>query len=384
MNHPGPLTSHPINQYSALPLPRSRQNIDDSTKNRALKTSHTCSNLPMPATQYNAPSTKPSIARTYINTRALSGRNEENIPPSFSMASITATKQSTSEFATPRLVPKSASPKKEASLRPGILKSRTLNVLSTLTASLSRTSLGQLTGSDSRRTSTSSKGTIRKVKTPYLNSQSASSTSSQTLPSPWVETVSQRQIYKAQSSAYWAGRFMALQDRFQSETLIPENMQMLVDAHAERSLILAPPPSLASSATMSCITPAVKPMHSSTVSSSPSKSQRQLQKPQPKSRTNSITSKISSSNISFVPTQSSSDISTLLINEDVRTRRIFMHLDALCATNEARFSLHNWQQCYARRVGKEHRKQSRPSDTLCLHVFGIFLVNLQNAENDDD
>ncbi|KAI0553217.1 hypothetical protein F4679DRAFT_500474 [Xylaria curta] len=357
MNHPGPLTSHPINRYSALPSPRSRQNMNNSTKNRAFKTSHTCSNLPMPAAQCNAPSPKPSPARTCINTRALSGRNEENIPPSFSMASITATKQSTSEFPTLRLNPKPTSPKKKTKLRPGIPKSRTLNVFSNLTASLSRTSLGQLTGSDSRRTSTSSKGTIRKDKTPYLNPQSASSTSSQALLSPWVETVSQRQIYTAQSSAYWAGRFMALQDRFQSETLIPENMKKLVDAHAERSLIPVAQPSLASSATMSCITPAVKPMHSTTtVSTSPNKSQRHLQKPKPKSRSDTIASKISSSNTSFVPTQTSGDISTMLIDEDVRTRRIFMHLDALCATKEARFSLHNWQQCYAQRVGKEHRE----------------------------
>ncbi|KAI0191999.1 hypothetical protein EV127DRAFT_427076, partial [Xylaria flabelliformis] len=156
---------------------------------------------------------------------------------------------------------------------------------------------------------------------------------------------------------------MALQDRFQSETLIPENMKMLVDAHAERSLIpvmaQAQQPSLASSATMSCITtPVVKPMHSTTTTvlstTSPGKPQR-LQKPKPKSRTGTVASKISSSNNGFVPTQNSNDISTLLIDEDVRTRRIFMHLDALCATKEARFSLHHWQQCYARRMGKENR-----------------------------
>ncbi|KAI0864092.1 hypothetical protein F4860DRAFT_521465 [Xylaria cubensis] len=359
MNHPGPLTSHPINRSSALPSPRFRQNMDSFANDRALKTSHTCSNLPTPIAQCKAPSSIPSTPRTCINTRALSRRNEENIPPSFSMTSITTTKQSTSEFPTPRLIPKPTSPKKKTRLRPPIPKSRTLNVFSNLTASLSRTSLGQLTGSESRRTSTSSKGTIRKdKKIPYLNPQSASSTSSQALLSPWVETVSQRQIHTAQSSAYWAGRFMALQDRFQSETLIPENMKMLVDAHAERSLIpVMAQPSLASSATMSCITtPTVKSMHSTTTvlsTNSPGKPQR-LQKPKPKSRTGTVASKISSSNNGFVPTQTSNDISTLLIDEDVRTRRIFMHLDALCATKEARFSLHNWQQCYARRMGKEN------------------------------
>ncbi|KAI1757984.1 hypothetical protein F4782DRAFT_536673 [Xylaria castorea] len=349
MNHPGPLTSHPINQSSALssPRPRPHKYTDSFTTDRALKTSYTCSNLPMPAAQ----------SRTCINTRALSGHNQENIPPSLSMADITTTKQSTSEYPIPRLVPKPPSPKKKARLRPGIPKSRTFSVISNLTASLSRTSLGQLTGSDSRRTSTSSKGTARKDKTPYINPKSASSTSSQTLRSPWVETASHRQVYTAQSSAYWAGRFMALQDRFQSETLMPENMKILVHAHAERSLIPVAQPSLASSATMSCITPAAKPMHSTTISTSPRKSQQQQQLPKPKqkSRTDAASSMISHPKTGFVPARPPScEMPTLLIDEDIRTRRIFMHLDALCATNEARFSLHNWQQCYARRMGKEH------------------------------
>ncbi|KAI0452968.1 hypothetical protein F5B21DRAFT_515649 [Xylaria acuta] len=354
MNHPGPLTSHPVNQSSALPSPRSRRNTDSFTTDRALKTSHTYSNLPMPAAKYRAPSPKSSMATTRINTRALSGRNEENTPPSISMANITTTKQSTSEHPTPRLVPKPTSPKKKAKPHPGIPRSRTFNVFSNLTASLSRTSLGQLTGSDSRRTSTSSKGTVRKDKTPYLNPQSASSTSSQALLNPGVETTRRRQIYTAQSSAYWAGRFMALQDRFQSETLMPDNLTMLVHAHAEHSLVPVVQPSLASSATMSCIIPAAKPMHLTTKSTSPCKSQQQPPKPKQKPRVDAAAPKISHSTAGSVPAQSSSETPTLLVDEDARARRIFSHLDALCATSEARCSLKNWQQSYARCMGKEH------------------------------
>ncbi|KAI8953010.1 hypothetical protein F4801DRAFT_598850 [Xylaria longipes] len=353
MNHPGPLTSHPINQYSLLPSPRSHQKMDSFMTEKALKTSHTYSNLPMPTAQNKAPSPKPSIATSRIHTRALSGRNEENIPPSLSMANIPTTKQSLSEYPTPRLVPKPPSPKKKAKTRPGIPRSRTFSVFSNLTASLSRTSLGQLTGSDSRRTSTSSKSTIRKNNTPYMNPQSASSTSSQALLNPGVEIAKHRQIYTAQSSAYWAGRFIALQDRFQSEMLMPENLTMLVHAHAERSLIPVAQPSLASSATMSCITPAAKPMHSTTVSTSPRKSQ-QLPKLKQKSRADAAAPKIACSTTRYVPVRPSCETPTQLVDDDARTRRIFLYLDALCATSEARFSLHNWQQGYAQRMGKEH------------------------------
>ncbi|KAH8164973.1 hypothetical protein CIB48_g3257 [Xylaria polymorpha] len=361
MNHPGPLTSHPINQCSASSSPRRHQNMGSFTTDRALKTSHTYSNLPMPATQYRAHSPKPSMATTYISTRAVPGQNEENIPPSLSMANLTTTKQSPYKYPTPKLVPKPPSPKKKERARPGIPgipRSRTFNVFSNLTASLSRASLGQLTGSDSRRTSTSSKSTVRRDNTLYMNSQSASSNSSQALLNPAVETINYHQIYTAQSSAYWAGRFMALQDRFQSETLLPENLTTLVHAHAEHSLIPIAQPSLASSATTSCIPSPAKPMDPPTTSTSPCKSRKPSTKPQQKYQSDTAAARVSQSTTFVAPSQHPFKTpAVLLVDEDARTRRVFSHLNTLCATSEAHRSLRSWQQDYARRMGKEHRKQ---------------------------
>ncbi|KAI0483761.1 hypothetical protein F4859DRAFT_411067 [Xylaria cf. heliscus] len=349
MNHPGPLTSHPVNQSSALSSSQSHRNMDSFKKDSALKTSHTYSNLPMPAAKYKVPSPESSVTTTRINRRALPGRNEENIPPSLSMANITTTKRSTFECPTPSLLNKLPSPKKKMTQRPGIPKSRTLSVFSNLTTSFSRTSLGQLTGNDSRRTSTSSKGTVRKDNTPYMNPQLASSTSSQALLNPAAETANDGLIYTAQSSAYWAGRFMALQDRIQSETLIPENMRILVNAHAETSLLSMTRPSLASSATTSCITSAV------TMPTSPRKSQHKLPRPRQKSRVDTTAPKASQSATIVTPARSSFETTAaLLVDEDTRARRVFMQLNALCMTSEARRSLQNWQQSYARLTGKEH------------------------------
>ncbi|KAI0105132.1 hypothetical protein GGR51DRAFT_521007 [Nemania sp. FL0031] len=350
LNRPRPLTSHPINRSSAFPFSQSYGDMGTSTVDGTPRPSHTYSNLPMPAKQSKVPSSKPSTAPAPTDARVPDGRNTENIPPSASMASITTDRQSTSKYTTPRSIPKSSSPKKKAKSRPGIPKSLTFNVLSNLTASLSRTSLGQLTSNDSRRTSISSKGV------PYTNSQWESSTSSQALSNPTVETANPRQIYTAQSSMYWTGRFIALQDRFQSEALTPANLSMLVHAHAERSLIPMAQPSLASSATMSCIAPAaksnlnLKPTRTVTISTSPSKShpKRPLRVgPRAIPKLSQSTTTVASN----LPPYGAA--AALLVDDDNRARRIFLHLDSLCATNEARMSLRQWQQSYARRTGKE-------------------------------
>jgi hypothetical protein len=43
----------------------------------------------------------------------------------------------------------------------------------------------------------------------------------------------------------------------------------------------------------------------------------------------------------------------LLSDDDNRCRRVFLHLEALCTTHEARSSLYAWQQGYARQTGRE-------------------------------
>ncbi|KAI1164432.1 hypothetical protein F5B18DRAFT_650705 [Nemania serpens] len=404
IKYPGPLTSHPVRQSTALPSSQSYGNIRPSIKGRGLKASHTYSNLPLPAAQCKAslakphlinqpsalpssqsygnirtskigrglkashaygnlpvpaagykvsPAKSPLLVTAHAASRAVPNRNAENIPPSISMGNMTMNKQTKSACPTPRLISKPPSPKKAKS-RPGLPKSRTFNMFSNLTASFSRTSLSQLTGSDSRRASIASKGAARNNPTPYMSSQSASSTSSQVLPNSAVDTTDPRLIHKGQSSAYWTGRFMALQDRFQSETLMPENLATLVHTHAERSLLPVAKPSLASSATMGCIPPAVKTdllTRAANKSTTPGKSQQQRR--QQVNRVAAAPKALRSTPTTASAQPSYATTAALLIDEDNRCRRIFSHLDALCTTSEARTSLRQWQQSYARRVGKE-------------------------------
>ncbi|GAP89393.2 hypothetical protein SAMD00023353_4000220 [Rosellinia necatrix] len=326
-----------------------------------MKTSQTYSNLPMPASLYITPSSKPSVVTAHTTARAIPGRNSENIPPSVSMANIGATKQSASDYATRLQPPQPLLSKKKEKSRLGIPKTRTLNVFSNLTASLSRASLGQLASGDLRRTSGSSKGTAHKDSMPYMNSQSAASTSSsQVLLSPTAEATDQQQIHTAQSSAYWTGRFMALQDHFQSETLRPENLTTLVHAHAERSLLpVAQPSNLTSSATTSCLPQAAKPltiisMSPPKVQQQPKHQQQQQQQQQRIPRVGTTAYKASRPMTTAAPARPSYEAAAaLLLDEDSRARRIFSHLDFLCTTSDARNSLRRWQQDYARRVGKE-------------------------------
>ncbi|KAI1502195.1 hypothetical protein F5X99DRAFT_427565 [Biscogniauxia marginata] len=353
--------------------------------------SHTCSNLPISSTYQkyshrtsptNIPASKASIATSYATATALPRPLAENIPPSSSTASIGTYRENSIDTDEASLLPQSI-PKAKNKFRGGIPKSRTLNVFSNLTSSFSRTSLGTFTHGDSRHPSASSERTNLDTTsaTPRPDS-SGSSFASGPLRTPICITPNannSRQIHRAQPSEYWAGRFMALQDRFRSELLMPDNMNTLVSAHAERSMIGASQPpfgggSLATSATTSClstsaITPrSVRSVTTNTTSTanptsvSPRKQQHQPQRvkqqanpatpllgQQKHKHTNSnstIFSNAASSN------RSSSEAAALLTDEDNRSRRVFLHLEALCTTDEASRSLRAWQQGYARRMGK--------------------------------
>ncbi|KAK5626584.1 hypothetical protein RRF57_002299 [Xylaria bambusicola] len=334
------------NRSSTTSSTRSYGNMEAFATDSTLKTSRTYTSIPMSIGQQKAPSSRPYVSTAYTTARALPSRRAENIPPSTSMVNTTTKNQSTYQYPTPQLVPKLASPKKKTTKpRLSISKSRTFNALSNLTATISRTSLGQLTGSESRGTSISSKKSGVKDPPPYTSSQSTSSTSSQALPSPGCDNPGSRQIHAAQSSAYWAGRFMALQDRFQSETLKPENLTALVNAHAEGSMCgLTQPNNFSSSATTGCITPAAHPRPTRTAS----------RVPPPKFR-RSATTNIKHTTTIPIPPRSSHDMAAAqLIDEDARCHQIFAHLESLCATSQARDSLRQWQKCYAVRMGKEY------------------------------
>lgn len=374
MDHPGPLTSHPVRRSSGLPTSQSHGNMSAYKIDRTLRTSDTYSNLPLPSLQYrNVPKSSVESARSPARVRP--DRRAENIPPSASMSSLPVSKQSPTKFAKPKPITKPLSPPKKEKEKPrlGIQKSRTFNnVMANLTASLSRNSLSQFKSNDSRHTSISSKDTLRKTSSSYSKPRSiVSSTSTQTLPrsaAQAAEPTDPRLIHTAQNSAYWAGRFMALQDRFQSETLTPDNMNTLIQAQAERSMLPVTQPSLASSATTSCIPAAAgarpaprKTTHAATISTTtprkPVSKQRQASYMGPTTTsytaTASSSSTTSSSRAPPPPPSYETATSLSLVDEDIRARRIFQYLDSLCLTSEARFSLYQWQQAYARRVGKE-------------------------------
>ncbi|KAK8037969.1 hypothetical protein PG994_014736 [Apiospora phragmitis] len=240
-------------------------------------------------------------SRTAIPT-LYSQTNNENVPPNGSKESLKT-----------RYKPFGSLP-----------KSRTLNVFSNLTASLSRGSLPSFSRTPSMSSTAGAGGRADQ------RSRTASIASSQE-----AEVVHPRHVTGAQSCEYWTGRFMALQDRFHSEMLLPENLTTLITAYAERSHILPPPPPPPH--------PPSRTVNISTSSSIPNLSY-------PNTRRHNHTSSISSPSSN----RASRDLdAALLMDEDNRARRVFLHLEALCITKEAKQSLHTWQHNYARRMGKE-------------------------------
>ncbi|KAF4464492.1 hypothetical protein FALBO_8682 [Fusarium albosuccineum] len=225
-------------------------------------------------------------------------------------------------------------------------KSRTLTVLSDIKSSISRSSLNSRTanfrsmGSQSRQASASSSNTnfqsnssrIR-LPRPSLTSMSRSSSSSttgtQSQPDP-------QQITTAQPSAYWSGRFVALNDRFLSE-----EFDKMVDTPVSP--------------------PFMRPFQRQTIAPDRVAANARPTHLSHSTTTSALTSLTSSRRVS-----SGSD-------EDARYIRIFRHLNDLCTTNEARRSLHDWQQTYARRMGKPNLlpKGGRMDDkSLMSKLFG--------------
>ncbi|TID06308.1 hypothetical protein CH35J_000916 [Colletotrichum higginsianum] len=188
-------------------------------------------------------------------------------------------------------------------------KSRTLTVLSNLTASLSRSSLASFAGSE-RKTS---QHTVSSRKT------SSSSTFASNAPTrtatPTSPEVNPLIITTAQPSAYWSGRFLSLQDRFQGESLQEKTLSIFVAAHASKSTILA--------------------------------QQREVYQRRGNLPLSTTTA------LDRYGTNAAVQEAERLSDEDNRCLRIFLHLDALCGTPEAQKSLHAWQEAYARRAGRD-------------------------------
>ncbi|KAF6823784.1 hypothetical protein CMUS01_10554 [Colletotrichum musicola] len=186
-------------------------------------------------------------------------------------------------------------------------KSRTLAVLSNITASLSRTSLTGFSGNERKSSKTSVPS--RNISSSSTVTTGTFSTIASRAPSPIVTAANPLIITTAQPSQYWSGRFVSLHDRFHDEELRPQSLSVLVSAHASRSTILP---------------------HQQAVY---------------QGRGN-----LPLSNTTALERYGPSVIreANLLSDDDNRCLRVFMHLDSLCATPEAQQSLHAWQETYAR------------------------------------
>lgn len=228
-------------------------------------------------------------------------------------------------------------------------KSRTLHVFSGISNSFSRSTLiPSLRASNSSNTSLSSDNAAGMLATDTTITTAPKAPATTLLP----ETRSNRWslgshrsqvdlslsgdpciIHEAQPSAYWAGRFMSLHDKFQSESLTPRNMQSLILAHGHRTTTISQQRKL-------------------------SRQQSHLQEVRynchqtrlPPSATSSAILQHTGDDMADVVAQA--DVA-MLLDDDERCRRVFVHLEAFCATDEARRSLRLWQRDYATKTGRK-------------------------------
>ncbi|KAK9788230.1 hypothetical protein AB5N19_02951 [Seiridium cardinale] len=331
LGHPNPLALHPVNQQrystrrisagfptdgppSSLPSVAT-SSLTVSTTHGELSTMYTTAPRPTrKVTPTSIPLPEASIATTYETAVASYPQNDENVPPGSSRSSLWHKHKNSIDIAAAKLQARS---KPRAH---GILpKSNTLNVISNLTASISRNSLTKFNRSASISSTTESEPRT-----------SLASVSSVALPT--ADIGNPRQIHTAQASAYWTGRFMALQDRFRNEMLMPENMTTLITAHAERSIVPEYEAQAPAHLTASATQPNLGRIRAK------GKSHRYSISNAPKGR---------------VQRPGASLDAARLEDDENRARRAFLHLEALCTTSEARKSLHAWQQTYARQMGKE-------------------------------
>lgn len=188
-------------------------------------------------------------------------------------------------------------------------KSRTLAVLSNITASISKSSLTGFNGGERKF----SQQTVSSRKT---SSSSTFNTSATTVipAATAVAEINPLIITTAQPSEYWTGRFVSLQDRFQAESLQEKTLSLLVAAHAAKATILVQ-----------------------------QRAAYQGRGNLPLSTTTAL------DRYGAAAIQEARRLS----DEDNRCLRIFLHLDALCGTPEAQKSLHAWQEAYARQMGRD-------------------------------
>lgn len=132
-----------------------------------------------------------------------------------------------------------------ASTKQGISKSRTFNVLSNLTHTFSRSSLlshstaspQDLQNSSSTATAKSSRSSLSSRFGRKAMDHDVGPSTQATEPTPTCEDappplpINPRFVSTAMPSAYWAGRFTSLHDRFHNEILGPRNLNLIIEAH---------------------------------------------------------------------------------------------------------------------------------------------------------
>lgn len=219
-------------------------------------------------------------------------------------------------------------------------KSRTFNVLSGITASFSRSSLAP-----SRRTTASSNGSSASLaqvatadtslsKAPTYSRLPVSKSGRLSLGSHKSDlhlTQNPCCIYTEQPSSYWAGRFNSLHDKFLAECLTPNNLQSILEAQAERARARNQQlqPHIMRETQYTRFNTRLPPSATSAAI---------LQQTGGGAGPGSDTGEMHAAD------------AELLLDEDERCKRVFVHLETFCATDEARGSLFSFQQDYARKM----------------------------------
>lgn len=227
-----------------------------------------------------------------------------------------------------------------------LFRSRTTNVLSGITSSFSRTSLIPSRRTDNSSSAASSASDVHHITTtntsrpkapPVANRLPFSKSGRLSLGSRKSDSHLSRDpcfVHTEQSSAYWTGRFMSLHDKLQSECLTYENLQSLIDAQSGWALARN------------------------------QQRQPQLLQDMRYTRYSSRLPPSATSAAILQQTTASGDLSTqsltaqavdaaLLMDDDERCRRVFINLETFCTTEEARKSLLEWQQGFARKTGRK-------------------------------
>lgn len=248
-------------------------------------------------------------------------------------------------------------------------KSRTFNVLSGITASFSRSSVAP-----SRRTTASSNGSSASLaqaatadtslsKAPTSSRLPVSKSGRLSLGSHKSElhlTQNPCCIYTEQPSAYWTGRFNSLHDKFLAECLTPNNLQSILGAQADRTTAWnqQKQPHLPREAQYTRFNTRLPPSATSAAI---------LQQ-------TTGSGGLGGNRGSDQSLEMHAADAELLLDDDERCKRVFTHLEAFCATDDARRSLFAFQQDYARKMGRP--KLLPRGGTMGDRIWGSYMSRM--------